>query len=191
MLRKATVITAMLAAAVAISACGGSSAPTTANASSQTKVSSGLKMAECIRSHGVSDFPDPGNGPNQIQSGQGSSSSGVSVDGVQLNVSAQTLQKAMDACQKYAPQGPPISGSQLAKLRQGALKMAECMRAHGVPNFPDPQVSTGPDGRGIAVRIGVGSVGGSQAARPQQSPAFQHAMTVCQPLMRVGLKAGK
>jgi hypothetical protein len=35
--------------------------------------------------------------------------------------------------------GPPAGGSQ---AYQRAQKLAECMRANGVPNFPDPQ----PDG---------------------------------------------
>ena len=32
-------------------------------------------------------------------------------------------------------QGRPVSAGQIAKLRAGALKMANCMRSHGVPNF--------------------------------------------------------
>ncbi len=63
----------------------------------------------------------------------------ISVDGHQLNVSAPAFQKAMQDCQKYQPQGPPISGAQLAKIKQGALKMAECMRAHGVAELPGPE----------------------------------------------------
>jgi hypothetical protein len=196
MLRIAAILTALLATTLAVSACGGSSPSSGDTKSAGSHASQQLKMAQCIRAHGVPKFPDSGNGPNQIQSSRNANGGGsVSVDGVQLGVSVQTLQRAMSACQKYAPQGPPISGAQLAKIKQGALKMAECMRTHGVPNFPDPQVTTGPNGHGIAVRIGAGvgggSVAGDKTAAPSQSPAFQHAMNVCQPLMRVGLKAGK
>ena len=91
----------------------------------------------------------------------------ISVDGHQLNVSGPAFQKAMQKCQKYQPQGPPISGAQLARFRQGALKMAECMRTHGVPNFPDPQVATGPGGHGIGIRIGAKAAGGSGGLNPQ------------------------
>lgn len=66
--------------------------------------------------------------------------------------------------------------------------MAECMRRHGVPNFPDPKVSAGPGGQGIQVQIGLGHTGGSRAQLPQRTPAFQHAMNNCQSYMRVGLK---
>ncbi|MDE3132777.1 MAG: hypothetical protein KGL15_01785 [Acidobacteriota bacterium] len=173
----------MLATTTAVAACGGSSPSSGNSTTPKVSASQQLKMAQCVRAHGVPKFPDsPNGGPNQIQSGQsGSGGRGsVSVDGVNLGVSPQTLQKAMLACQKYAPQGPPISGAQLAKIRQGAIKMAECMRSHGVPNFPDPQVTTGPGGRGIGVRIGgPGSAGGFDP----KSPAFQKAQKTCQPLL--------
>lgn len=185
MLRNLTVLTAMLATAIAVAACGGSGSPK-ASSSAQASTSNRLKMARCIRSHGVPDFPDPSSGLNLIRNSRGS----TSVDGVNLNVSPQTLQKAMATCQKYAPQGPPISGAQLAKIRRGALAMAECMRSHGVANFPDPQVATGPGGHGIGVRIGVPP--GSSGALNPNSPAFQRAQKTCMPLMGAfGPKAQK
>ena len=60
----------------------------------------------------------------------------------------------MQDCQKYQPQGPPISGAQLAQIKQGALKMADACASHGVPNFPDPKVSSRPGRPGIQVQIG-------------------------------------
>jgi len=175
----------MLAAAFALAACGGSS-PT--KPSSQTAIKgggNGLKLAECMRSHGVPDFPDPssgGGGGSSIQQSSNGSTSSITVDGHQLNVSGPAFQKAMQTCQRLQPQGPPISGAKLAQIQKGALKMAECMRTHGVPNFPDPKVSTGPKGRGIAVQIGVrpNGAGGIQPG----SPAFRKAQQTCMPLMQ-------
>jgi hypothetical protein len=183
MLRKATVLLALLATTTAVAACGGSSPKAQTTASTAAHKNAGLKLAECMRSHGVPDFPDPssGNGGgSQIQQSSGSGGSSVTVDGHQLNVSAPAFQNAMQTCRKLQPHGPPISGAQLAKLQKGALKMAECMRSHGVPNFPDPQVSTGPNGQGVAVRIGAKAGGGG--LNPQ-SPAFQVAQKTCMPLM--------
>jgi hypothetical protein len=54
------------------------------------------------------------------------------------------------------------------------------MRSHGVPNFQDPVVGTGPGGRGISVRVGGGSA--NSGINPQ-SPAFQQAQQTCGPLM--------
>ncbi|MCL2417813.1 MAG: hypothetical protein FWD04_00855 [Conexibacteraceae bacterium] len=180
MLRKLTVIAAILGAVTALAACGGSSSPNTSNASTG-HTNTGLKLAECMRSHGVADYPDPGNGPNQMQVGQNGSGGGsFTVNGVHLQESPRTVQKAMSECQHTLPHGPPISGAKLAQIRQGVLKMAECMRSHGVPNFPDPQVVTAPGGHGIAVRIGGGpGTAGAGGQLNPQSPAFQRAQQRC------------
>lgn len=192
MLRSPIVVTAGFALALTLAACGGSSSPTEkTTALSQGSVNtSALRLAECMRTHGVPDFPDPsGGGGFGIQASPGGNGGSVSVDGHELNVSGPAFQKAMQDCQKYQPQGPPISGAQLAKIKQGALKMAQCMRAHGVPNFPDPKVETGPNGRGIAVSIGSQVAAGGPGRLNPGSPAFQSAQKICQPLMRVGFKA--
>lgn len=143
-----------------------------------------------MRSHGVPDYPDPSsNGTFGIQASSNGSSATISVNGHNLNVSGPAFRRATNECSKYQPQGPPISGAQLAQIKQGAIKMAECMRSHGVPNFPDPKVGAGPGGHGIQVQIGIGSAGGSRASGPNRSPAFQKAMNTCQSYMQVGPKA--
>lgn len=184
MLRQLTAVPVILAAAVALAACGGSNQRNSGNSASSGQRSSGLKLAECIRIHGVPDFPDPSGGGFGIQAAPGGS---ISVDGHQLNVNAPAFQRAMHACQKYQPQGHAVSAAQLAKIKQGALRMAQCMRTHGVPDFPDPKVSTGPGGRGISIEIGVGAGGGGGVT--PRSPAFQHAQKICQPLTGFGPRA--
>jgi hypothetical protein len=191
MVRKATAIGAVLATTTAVAACGGSTPKTTTSAIGSARSSAGLKLAECMRTHGVPDFPDPQSGGGfAIQASAGSGGGSISVDGREINASQPAFRTAMDECQKYQPQGPPISGAQLARIKQGAIKMAECMRSHGVPGFPDPRVTTGPGGHGIQVQIGMGAVGGGNARGGKAqgpSPAVQHAITICQPLMG-GLK---
>jgi hypothetical protein len=60
------------------------------------------------------------------------------------------------------------------------LKLARCMRAHGVSSFPDPtsaRPSAPPSGGGIAI-----GGGGSFLSVPQsliQSPGFKHAAAAC------------
>jgi len=49
---------AALSCAVALAACGGSGSKPTASSSSQ------LAMSECMRAHGVPNFPDPVKGPS-------------------------------------------------------------------------------------------------------------------------------
>jgi hypothetical protein len=182
MLCKATVLIALLATTTAVAACGGSS-PTTTTASTTGHNGEALKLAECMRTHGVPDFPDPtGGGGFGIQASANGSNASITVDGHALNVSGPAFRTAMNECAKYQPHGPAISGAQLAKVKQGAIKMAECMRAHGVSNFPDPVVRSGPDDHGIEVQIGGGSGDSGQGPNPR-SPAFQNAQKVCQPLM--------
>jgi len=72
------------------------------------------------------------------------------------------------ACGSTSTRNPAL----VAKARQAALAHAQCMREHGVPNFPDPTIST--NGGGI-----VQSSGG-RGLNPQ-SPAFQQAQKICQP----------
>lgn len=183
MLRKAAVLTVLLATTIAVAACGGKSPTSTNNATASNTASrqgDALKVSECMRSHGVPQFPDlGGSGRVGIQASPGGGKAGavISVNGHTLNVSGPAFQRAMQECSKYGPKGPAVSGAQLAKIKQGALKMAACMRAHGVTNFPDPQVTSGPGGHGIGIRLGAPSSGGS-GFNPN-SPAFQHAQRVC------------
>jgi hypothetical protein len=57
--------------------------------------------------------------------------------------------------------------------RSGPLAFAECMRANGVPNFPDPS-----PGRGMLFSL---------AGLDTSAPAFEAAQTKCQKLMGPGL----
>jgi hypothetical protein len=112
-----------------------------------------------MRSHGVTNFPDPNS--QGVISGQSSSQSGGSA----INPNSPTYQAAQKACQKYASGGttPADQKQQLAQ----ALKYAACMRSHGVTDFPDPTVVNGQ----ISFS-GSGGVG--------RSPQYQSANTTCQ-----------
>jgi hypothetical protein len=195
MFRKAGVLAALLATTTTLAACGGSSPTTKTTASTAAHKGEALKLAECMRTHGVPDFPDPtGGGGFGIQASANGSTASINVNGHAVNVSGPAFNTAMKECAKYQPHGPAISGAQLAQIKQGALKMAACMRSHGVPNFPDPKVTSGPGGHGIAVSIGggSGSPGGSSPSQLKpQSPAFQNAQKICQRYMAVGPRAQK
>jgi hypothetical protein len=138
-----------------------------------------------MRANGVPSFPDPGsNGAGPFGIARGSNGE-VTIGGV--SVAQSTLQAAFRKCQKDLPQGKPLTSEQIAKIRAGALRMAQCMRAHGVPNFPDPQITTGPGGRGIGIRIGPGGPGGTTAGpggTRTAPPAFQSAQKICMPLIQ-------
>jgi hypothetical protein len=156
--------------AVGIAACGGSGSSVTGQGTTATGNSSPFALSKCMRTHGVSNFPDPTVGPGGegfsggVVSSPGSDS--LTVDGITF--SGPAFQAAEKACTKLLPGGggppPPVSAAQ----RRAAIANARCMRKHGVPNFPDP---TFPAGGGTAIRGGPGV--------DPQSPAFQHAQAAC------------
>ncbi len=72
--------------------------------------------------------------------------------------------------------GSPTSAASTSAFAAGTVEsgvaFARCIRAHGVPNFPDPKA------RGHTIRMG--------SAATLQSPAFQSAMHSCQRLLPKG-----
>jgi hypothetical protein len=125
---------AALAMVALISAGCASSAPSeTGTASSTGSTSTGgakkltardkaVKFAECIRAHGVSDFPDP-DAKNQFNYG--------------VSVTPAVWNKAVSACKDLQPPGT-LSGKRTPKQQSDALKFAQCMRDNRVKDFPDP-----------------------------------------------------
>jgi hypothetical protein len=168
-------VAALAAIALPLAACGSSKPSTTSASAASSKQANGIAFANCVRSHGVPNFPDPSptsGGDVQIrQSARSGSGPSTEVNGVPVNGPA--FQAAMQACKSKLPNGghPPPGG--LAAVRQKALKFSACMRSHGVPNFPDPQVSGGPGG-GVRVRIG-----GPGSGLNPNSPAMKSAQQAC------------
>lgn len=87
-----------------------------------TKREKAVKFAECVRAHGVPHFPDP--------DATGNFNFGV-------DVSAATFTAAVNACKALQPPGT-LSGHRSVKQQSAALRFAACVRANGVPDFPDP-----------------------------------------------------
>jgi hypothetical protein len=92
-----------------------------------------------MRSHGVPEFPDPDS------SGHFSKQTLI-----QLGVSDSRFTAAQAACQHLWPYQPPTQAQQRQQLTDD-VKFAQCMRSHGLPNFPDP--TTGPDGPRFVISV--------------------------------------
>ncbi len=159
-MHRAPIAFAAVSVALGLAACGSSKPKATAASNSQ------LALAQCMRAHGVPNFPDPIVGPGGAGFSISQSLSGgpLSVDGITFGGPAFT--SAGKTCKLFgggtAP--PPVSESQ--KLQE--FHFAECMRAHGVPKFPDPVF---PPGGGIERKLSPG-------VNPD-SPAFQRAAKAC------------
>ena len=161
--RPVIAVVVTLLASVAIAACGGSS-PATSTAASTANT--GLKFAACMRAHGVPDYPDPRGGK-------------TNVDTSSLSESTQVVNAALTKCRQFSPGsnlGPRLSTAQLARVRAGALALAKCMRGHGLV-YPDPEVTPGPNGHGLAV--GWSRTELRQHPMAYKSPAFKAANASC------------
>jgi hypothetical protein len=148
-IRHAGLHAALLAAlALLAAACGGSSSSGAVGSSSPSSSASAGAVAysACIRSHGVPNYPDPSNG--QLPKGTAQS----------FGVSSSQYQAAKSACQDLLPNSDTNFTASLTQclengdcpqaVIQQALtegrRFAQCMRNHGVPNWPDPTIdSTG------------------------------------------------
>jgi hypothetical protein len=98
---------------------------TTTSGGANTKLTArdkAVKFAECIRAHGVSDFPDP-DAKNQFQYG--------------VSVSPAVWKQATTACKDLQPPGT-LSSKRTPKQQSASLRFAQCVRDHGVKDFPDP-----------------------------------------------------
>jgi hypothetical protein len=126
---------------------------------------SGLAFAQCMRTHGVPNFPDPSGGQ-------------VNLSG--FNRNSPGFQHAAAICGRPASAGPAQRAQGLAK----ALAFARCMRAHGLPDFPDPTVRNSSNGSSITIHMSVGS------GVDPKSPPFQAAPRVCRSLLPGGGRPG-
>jgi hypothetical protein len=88
----------------------------------------GVQFAECMREHGVTDFPDP----------NASSSDQEFVDRLQrLDQSSAAWKNAIGACKDLRPPGL-LGGKASPQEMSARLRFAQCMRENGVEDFPDP-----------------------------------------------------
>jgi hypothetical protein len=117
-----------------------------------------------MRVHGVSSFPDPTAG-GQIQLG-----------GTGISPFSPAFQAAQKACQHLLPnKGQPRRMT--ASERRAAVRFAECMRTHGVPNFPDPSDAQ-PSRTNMALTLHGMSFAIGPGLAPD-SPAFRQAAERC------------
>jgi hypothetical protein len=133
---------AMIGLSVLVVGCGGrasssdiASVAATTTTGATTTQNGLLAFSQCMRSKGISSFPDP----------QRFAGGNVKLTIHQLGDSPQ-LRTALSACDHLLPGGggggqgsDRLSSTELAD----ALSFARCMRSHGLSRFPDPTVQGG------------------------------------------------
>ena len=99
-----------------------------------------LEVAECMRTNGVPDFPDP------VVSADGTASfdfQAMTETGVDPQDPA--FEQAIEECGELLD-GTTLGGGPFADdpdAQDRLLEFAQCMRDNGVPDFEDPQIGTG------------------------------------------------
>ena len=137
MSRTFRLLAALAMLAVIVAGCSngsagtGNSTATSGGNSTATKHEKAVKFAECMRANGVSAFPDPNaSGELTIDAVANSSS---------LDTSSAAFAQALSACKDLEP--PGFTGhARTAQEQEAALEFAQCIRDHGVKDFPDPAI---------------------------------------------------
>jgi hypothetical protein len=162
---------ATLALAIALTGCGsgdggqndqvasgGGTQPTASTSTSPgngelSRDEKGVKFTQCLRENGVNvPDPEPGKAPM------------IKLD-PSSGVSREDMDKAMEACKEFSPQGESGADPQ---LEENGRKFAACMRENGVEKFPDPK----PGQRGIMIDKAAG-----------EDPDFPKAQEACQSIL--------
>jgi hypothetical protein len=123
--RRTLVVLALL---VVIGAgCSAAPADTT---SGDTARAQGVSFAACMRTNGITAFPDP------------DASGSLTIDGIAngsaVDPSTAAFTQALDACKDLQPAGFMGPGEVSPEQQDARLEFARCMRDHGVADFPDP-----------------------------------------------------
>jgi hypothetical protein len=143
-------------------ACGGGGS----SDAGESNYQKALAYAQCMRAHGEPGFPDPTSNGNLI------------INGRKDHLNGALMNSANKACQHLLPPSKPLTAAQQRTLTSQALKYVACIRAHGIPDMPDPVVNA----QGIQLQ---GPPGG-QPGGPNATQ-FQAAQRACRKLAPGGL----
>ena len=120
------------------------------------KAAAGRAYAQCMRANGVPDFPDP-------------DANGQLRGPAHEKANDPKFQAAQEKCRTLAP-GAEHEKSDPASVEQ-LRQFSQCMRANGVPDFPDPDANGQLRGTGH---------------EQQGDPKFEAAMQICRPKLPGG-----
>jgi hypothetical protein len=156
-------------ASVGSSTTSTTAAPVSAGNSRAADYADAVDYAGCMRARGVVNFPDPDSHGDFLFKGG-------TLNGVRGVDPHSSLFTAADkACRHLLPNGGQMTAAEQQQALAQTLKYVQCMRTHGVANFPDPVLSNG----GLAINL-------SKTGLKPDSPLLQAAMTACQSLSPLG-----
>jgi hypothetical protein len=159
-------IAALVLGCAVLAACGSTGQPsgTAPGAANPTPGgrSRDVEFSDCMRAHGVTNFPDPTANGLQIPAS--------------INPKSPAFQAAQQACKRFLPNGGAPPATNPAE-RGAALAFATCMRTHGFPGFPDPALT--PPHNAASILFLHGMVFAFASPIDPKAPAFAHAASAC------------
>jgi hypothetical protein len=140
--RRAAALAGLLAgAAVLGTACSGGSHSSGPDTSAAQRTAKTMDLfARCMRGHGQPDFYYAN--PQSVSKSATAAFSvgeGYMVTGV--NPQSPQFRTALASCKHLLP--PAAARTLTPEQLSGDVKFAQCMRAHGFPAYPDPDVQNG------------------------------------------------
>jgi hypothetical protein len=133
----AAVLPAVLVAALAGCHSGGARAAATTSPSAMSDdriLAIGREYSQCVRDHGVPNFPDLVLNDGMLVLPEDNTADS-SKQALQANKAAQDACKSiLDKLPASAQKNRPPTAADV----QNMLKFSQCMREHGVPEWPDP-----------------------------------------------------
>jgi hypothetical protein len=108
----------------------GSTSSTGTSGASSAYVADKVGLARCLRTHGVPNYPDP-------------NATGQEPPYSKQLVSTPQGQAAVRACGYWDNRVTNNVAAQNQAIRVEYVRFAECMRSHGLPDFPDPVYAEG------------------------------------------------
>jgi hypothetical protein len=130
--RRPLAALALIAMVALISGCGASAPAETGTGGGNAPAANApkaVKFAECMRSNGVSKFPDLG--------ASGKLTIDAIANGSSLDTSTPAFRQAISACKALEPAGF-MGTTRSSQQQDAALTFAQCIRENGVKDFPDP-----------------------------------------------------
>jgi len=162
--RSGVMAVVMVAVGLLAAACGGGGG--SAALAGTSAYQKALAYAQCMRAHGEPSYPDP------------TSNGGFIIDGQRDHLNGALMNSANKTCGHLLPKSRPMTAAEQRQATAQALKFVACMRTHGIPNMPDPQVNS----QGIQMRIG-----GPNGSGPKpNSSIIRAAMQACRKLIPGG-----
>jgi hypothetical protein len=163
----------------------GASASNTQGGYSTSRVAQLHAAAQCIRTHGVASYQDPVlTAGGQVYTDSRSIPDFESVvgggSGGKSNAAVDAIRAACGTLLATAGFQPDDEAPAPPKLVQAGVKLAQCLRANGLPNYRDP-TSSSPFTPGHGFSVSPDELP-NNGADGKTDPTVQRALTACQAL---------